>query len=641
VLSDVSRFVVQILDVGTTRKAETDDDDKARPRTKRTRHGAAATLNLHVSTLLHQTFIARSFYFVMEDAIEMEDASEEHEFPVARGGEQDSTSQATDTYRESGDHKDPEQLEQQEFLRRLPRGALLALEDRDDDDDGPDLLDGDETASVLSKCDLERVRLRIQELGDELLEADHENLFRLFYNDYSSEGYRPKGGDYNNLKRFVSELYGCVSDRYYYLHYNFPAMAIWLPNNDGICNFGWTDDYCIGDEGFCNDRLYTAGLRVRPSKLSDVLQICIYLSQEREHNANSDCVLDSITSLTPPAFKQLVLEGKTQHSMPVSCVDDYFTVAAWRRCLNTMAQNDVGLRLESVSLSQEQWDVLQSVPLPELYVDVPVPYSFWRETKISEITHRARNGITTADAINILSALGERTMPIGKIRLDWIWPPQQRSVAYENAFLAALDKVERFGVCHFRASLDAWMRIWRSRDLQMNATLLELSFMFDLDIRYTHRWALEVHHLEVIRECLQVNWVLQEIKIPHGDLLDDALEYFRANIKPLLDLNRSHVPRLEPGEDRLSVVHDAIIRVRRHPEKVFKLLLKHPQVLPHTIAQEGLIGLESFTSEHLEANALACTHALLNEPKMEGQGPPTCSGNKRARGDDSGLLEQL
>jgi hypothetical protein len=119
------------------------------------------------------------------------------------------------------------------------------------------------------------------------------------------------------------------------------------------------------------------------------------------------------------------------------------------------------------------------------------------------------------------------------------------------------------------------------------------------------------------------------------------LEYWRANIEPLLDLNRSHVPRLEPGEDRLSVIHDAIIRVRRHPEKVFKLLLMHPQALPHTSAQERLIDLECTTTEHLAADALDSTDALLNDPPGEIQGPPTRSGPKRALGDDSVLLEQL
>jgi hypothetical protein len=156
---------------------------------------------------------------------------------------------------------------------------------------------------------------------------------------------------------------------------------------------------------------------------------------------------------------------------------------------------------------------------------------------------------------------------------------------------------------------------------------------------------LQAHHLEVIRECLQVNWVLQEIKIhseyPSIYLRSDALEYWRANIEPFLDLNRSHVPRLEPGEDRISVIHDAIIRVRRHPEKVFKLLLMHPQALPHTSAQERLNDLQGTTSEHLEADALVSTHALLNDPTVEVQGLPTRSGRKRARGDDLELLEQL
>jgi hypothetical protein len=71
---------------------------------------------------------------------------------------------------------------------------------------------------------------------------------------------------------------------------------------------------------------------------------------------------------------------------------------------------------------------------------------------------------------------------------------------------------------------------------------------------------------------------------------DDASDYWKANIQPLLELNRGHFPRLEPDEQRLAVLQDAVIRVRNHLTKLYNLVLMYPQAFSHVTAQKRLGG---------------------------------------------------
>jgi hypothetical protein len=99
--------------------------------------------------------------------------------------------------------------------------------------------------------------------------------------------------------------------------------------NDGICIISWLSDCWLDDEGFCKDVSYTAGLHVVATGVrGEGLLLSVYRPQERLHDANCDCILESITGLTPSTYNRLSVQGQAPHGMPVSHVDDCFTVAA-------------------------------------------------------------------------------------------------------------------------------------------------------------------------------------------------------------------------------------------------------------------------------------------------------------------------
>jgi hypothetical protein len=85
------------------------------------------------------------------------------------------------------------------------------------------------------------------------------------------------------------------------------------------------------------------------------------------------------------------------------------------------------------------------------------------------------------------------------------------------------------------------------------------------------RWYHETdaRRLEVIRECLLFNWILDDTKL-HRErwrracLRGKALVDGDANVEPLLQLSQRNLPCLQPGEQRLSVLPDALVRVRQH-----------------------------------------------------------------------------
>jgi hypothetical protein len=183
--------------------------------------------------------------------------------------------------------------------------------------------------------------------------------------------------------------------------------------------------------------------------------------------------------------------------------------------------------------------------------------------------------------------------------------------------------------------MDFWRRIWRSQALRTNDTLIELNITDSCSTDFGSDRMRNLRHLEMmIYECLLTNWSLQEIKLPRYYNTDRAVsEYWRDNIEPLLELNRN----LEPGEQRLSVLHYALIRVRMHTEKAFSLLLAYPQALSRVTPSESLSDLVSLGDPHNQAVLLLSeTAALPNEGKRDhardSQGE---SGRKRARDGDS------
>jgi hypothetical protein len=214
-----------------------------------------------------------------------------------------------------------------------------------------------------------------------------------------------------------------------------------------------------------------------------------------------------------------------------------------------------------------------------------MPTSFVRSAEAWQIIQERSHGMD--DTVRFLSALGQRMEPLDCVFIQNFDLSEVPSpIESETAFLAGLTRVETLGLGRFCASLESWTRIWRSPAFQQNDTLTALDFWNGFHIPDigvgAAAVAADICHLEVIHECLQQNLFLNEIKLPSDFLMGGALEYWEANIEPLLESNRSHLPRLEPGEDRLSVLHDAFLRVRKHPEKVFNLLVKYPLTVSHS-----------------------------------------------------------
>jgi hypothetical protein len=268
-----------------------------------------------------------------------------------------------------------------------------------------------------------------------------------------------------------------------------------------------------------------------------------------------------------------------------------FSLTAWENCV-TAKQT---ITLNCVSLSEEQWTVLENVKASDFYCHIPAPPSFWRNTAASSVVI-GRNA--DDDALN---ALGERDEPIPSVLLE-VEMSSTLNASHEGAFLASLNGIKNLALswCEpqiyrrmgYVASPDAWRRFWLSPALHKNESLTELTFVF---------FRMELWHLEVIRDCMKENWFLQDIKLLLNTLTSEALAYWQANIQPLLALNRSHLPRLEPGEQRLSVLHDALVRLRNHPTKLYNFLLNYPHAWTPIAAQESFG--EDLSNEHAVAVA--------------------------------------
>ena len=77
--------------------------------------------------------------------------------------------------------------------------------------------------------------------------------------------------------------------------------------------------------------------------------------------------------------------------------------------------------------------------------------------------------------------------------------------------------------------------------------------------------------LQHVRDCLVNNVFLESIEF-WGELRDEALAFWQAEVMPLLELNASHKPRTPLTNECPGVVQEAIFRVSLHPKKLGFLL---------------------------------------------------------------------
>jgi hypothetical protein len=501
-------------------------------------------------------------------------------------------------------------------------------DDNNDDDPYAGIADNHLPHDELELRLIKRLTQRIHAHRDEFFNPGLEHLLIITTTDKLTSqvlmeegiiGYRPKDGDFNNLQRFLTTV--DYEDDPPYCESFVCRIIVWLPNNQGFCivnsiNFGFADVEITWD-----DTTYYAVFAAEAFSCSGV-NISIYLA--RDCPVNCDWVLQTITDMQPanPATFVQVNDYETTDSLfilmgaddPSSnmLVGDCFSSTAWQDCLETLTVKNVPIQLHgSLLLSDEQWIVLQNVEDLMLDSDAPIPASVWRECRALKVIFR--NHQRADDDLQALTAIGQRSKPLANVAFDKF--ALADTIGFNDALLGALGRITSFKLLlnGYHGSLQSWTNLWLSKSFQSNTSLMEL----DISRGSYENGSVDDRYLEVIRECLQVNWTLQDIKFPEYLLVGNASHYWQANIEPLLELNRSHVPRLEPGWQRLSVLHDALIRVRSHPTKLYKLLLKHPYAFTRIAVRDRLYNLERVHKETLEAKASLHIENILQSDHVE------------------------
>jgi hypothetical protein len=262
-----------------------------------------------------------------------------------------------------------------------------------------------------------------------------------------------------------------------------------------------------------------------------------------------------------------------------------------------LADAQLPIILRQVLLCEKQWKVLQNTPgLILMSSMAPIPDFFWRYSEATKISYNNQRDDADEDVLQALAPLGERSKPIDLVEIRNI-KLSTCSFVSKQTFLRALGGVKRMHVGCFHVCPSTWKRFWLSPLLQKNDALVDLHLAYIPSMTALTR-AGDWRPLEVIRDCLQTNWFLREILLPTSYLSESAeCAYWQANIEPYLVLNRRDLPRLAPGEQRLSVLHDAIVKVRNHPNKLRNLLLKFPQACSPMRMQDRLSDLEQSKSD--------------------------------------------
>jgi hypothetical protein len=342
-----------------------------------------------------------------------------------------------------------------------------ALHDEDaappDHEDPDQVVDEEQQEDNMNDEDDVSAVTRVLQLRDKLFDPDLENM--LSWTRTNGEvayegnhiGYRPKNGDYSNLQLFMAFLADSV-DRDE-INEAFPRpVVVWLPNNDGLCVIKATRGY------FPWERERRRMVCTNGNKFSPKLSVStwtsnacsnVYLQQHGPVNfsgdghtttANCDCVLEAFTTYAiathglglrdkedrhvsvgdnddddeeeeEEMHKQLILRGphsvftnsarrrRLQGNINRFRLGDCFSLSAWQSCMKRLADEHVPLGLRNLSLTKEQWDVLERAEDLNLKSYIPIPDNFWRETRASEVYLHPSVEVS----VSTLVALGART----------------------------------------------------------------------------------------------------------------------------------------------------------------------------------------------------------------------------------------
>ena len=325
-----------------------------------------------------------------------------------------------------------------------------------------------------------------------------------------------------------------------------------------------------------------------------------------QHGPDLDTLLSFMISLVVPTYGDLgephfTLNGRDSqgHATMLPISSEIF-----QSSMEALVSAQSMVYFDFVLFSKEEWQVLQSMPF---HAFVAHSFVLGRQFLIQTPAKQVRlSGVNPEQVLFAFTCLGMRKKPIGVVEIIPTRSMVVETTAAADILLGGLVGVSNLTLHFVRATPPIWIYIWLM--IRQNKNLLSLEF--DM---YAMREELltdfggddNLWWLKVVRDCLLENWFLESIKFPDYNLCGEALAFWQAEVMPLLKLNASHAPRLPPTKRRRLEVHDAIISVSSHLDKLRCLLTEYPGALTPLPIHARLAELEQTRLEDQE------THAML------------------------------
>jgi hypothetical protein len=250
----------------------------------------------------------------------------------------------------------------------------------------------------------------------------------------------------------------------------------------------------------------------------------------------------------------------------------FFSRHVWTSCVKELHSVHFG----NLELADWQWEAIQNLRFHNFYCfgdrTLAVSPQFLQHTPARSI-----DVLSLGAKQKLAIANRRRDSPIPELAVKW-------SIANEQPedWLPVLERVQRFCYQIILGDDDDTTRhpYWLSQTfwsgLRNNSTVTELYFSFGYTASPPNRLVCS-RTMGYIHSCLQENWCIETIRLPYCD--PDALRYRDAHIEPLLELNKSHQPRISHNESQPVVLMDALLRIHRHTTKSFLFLKTFHHVL--------------------------------------------------------------
>ena len=296
-----------------------------------------------------------------------------------------------------------------------------------------------------------------------------------------------------------------------------------------------------------------------------------------------------MTSLVVPTFGYMgephfTLNGRDREWRPTMLP---ISSEVFRSSMEALVSARSKVFFDYLQFSEEIWQVLQSMPFQAVVAhSVILCNQFIIQTPAKQVY---LSWLSPEEALSAFTCLGMRQQPIDAVDVELNRSMVLETTADADILLGGLVGVSNLTLHSVRATPPIWIYIWSM--IRQNKNLLTLEFG-----RYIMREGLltefggddNLWWLKVVRDCLLENWFLESIKFPQSILRGKALAYWQAEVMPILKMNASHAPRLPPTKRRRLEVHDAIVRVSSHLDKLRCLLTEYPCALvPLPINAQG------------------------------------------------------